>query len=297
MRKFWRARLINFLSVISTTFLFFHPTLAESRPKPHDQDSLVSFMRYQLLEGARPMISAHRAGVSGNYPENGLSSMYRVADGGFQMIEVDVRSTADGKLVLLHDQSLDRTTTCRGRLKDRFYNELQQCRLITPRGTITNDYVPTLRETLQWIRGRGILSIDVKEGQFDEIAEMIAEEQAHGSAIVITYNLTDAKDIHRRHPDLVLSTSIRESSDTSMIDTSLRSRLPAVWLGIGLPDQNLIRLATREGLVPMAATFRTADLGRGASFAEFLDLGVRILATNRPTTAMKAIQNWTQTGS
>lgn len=83
-------------------------------------------MPHAFFDGLRaPLHIAHRGGA-GLYPENTLYAFQQaVAAHGTQMIELDVHATADGEIVVFHDDDLDRTTDASGPLRDRTWAELQ----------------------------------------------------------------------------------------------------------------------------------------------------------------------------
>ncbi len=66
----------------------------------------------------KPLISAHRGGPVIAYAENAIRTFQRSVEAGAAIIECDVRQTKDGYLILMHDRSLDRTTTGRGDVGD-----------------------------------------------------------------------------------------------------------------------------------------------------------------------------------
>ena len=70
-------------------------------------------------------IIAHR-GSSADRPENTLAALKRAIDAGATAVEVDVRSTKDGKLVILHDATLDRTTDGTGPLAEKTWTEVRK---------------------------------------------------------------------------------------------------------------------------------------------------------------------------
>lgn len=73
----------------------------------------------------RPLVIAHRGG-SGLWPENTIHAFERAQRLGVDMIELDVRSTADGVLVVIHDDSVDRTTNGTGRVSRMSLEELKE---------------------------------------------------------------------------------------------------------------------------------------------------------------------------
>jgi len=70
-----------------------------------------------------PLIFAHR-GVSSLCPENTMAAFQKAVQMGADGIELDVHRSRDGKLVVCHDETIDRTTTGKGTIKDQDYNEL-----------------------------------------------------------------------------------------------------------------------------------------------------------------------------
>jgi len=74
---------------------------------------------------ARPLVFAHRGG-GGLFPENTLEAFKYSVDLGVDVLELDVHSTSDGKLVVLHDRSVDRTTNGQGNVSDLTLGELKK---------------------------------------------------------------------------------------------------------------------------------------------------------------------------
>ena len=68
---------------------------------------------------------AHR-GFSGKYPENTLLAFEKAIEAGAEGMEFDVQLTKDGELVIIHDETIDRTSNGSGRVKDFTYEELLQ---------------------------------------------------------------------------------------------------------------------------------------------------------------------------
>lgn len=76
--------------------------------------------------------------------------MYRIR-GAVDIVEVDPRMTKDGVIVLMHDETIDRTTTGKGKVKDLTYEQLQSYRLKLADGTVTNHTVPLCMT--HWLQG------------------------------------------------------------------------------------------------------------------------------------------------
>lgn len=107
-------------------------------------------------------VVAHRGGVSLG-PENGLLAIGRALLLGVDAVEVDVRMSADGCIVLMHDVSVDRTTNGRGRVGDLTLSQLKSLSLLDGERGLTDESIPTLDEVLQFVVGRCRVLIEVKD--------------------------------------------------------------------------------------------------------------------------------------
>jgi glycerophosphoryl diester phosphodiesterase len=123
-------------------------------------------------------IIAHR-GASGLEPENTLKSFRRALDLGVDMVECDVRKTADGKLVIHHDPDLERTTSGRGLLKNKTLSELRH--LDAGEG----ERIPTLKEVLELFKGKSGLVIEIKEPGYEKEILGLIEEVSMAQEVII----------------------------------------------------------------------------------------------------------------
>ena len=166
-------------------------------------------MPIQLLASTAvgPFISAHR-GFSSDYPENTIPALQAALDTGAHVAEIDVRLTKDGKLVLMHDANVDRTTDGNGPVSAITLAEVKKLdagRWFDRKFAGTK--VPTLDEVLDWSKGR--LGILVEMKNYPErnpafVEEMIATIERHNAkdfAIPAGFDHATLAAIHRRQPD------------------------------------------------------------------------------------------------
>lgn len=132
------------------------------------------------------MVVAHRAGWKENgrirMAENSLASIKYAIELGAEIVEMDIRKTADGRLIVMHDSWLDRTTTCKGEVDKRLLTDLQACRLIVEgTGIVTDEPIPTLEQALATAKGRILVNIDNKLGP-EALPEIAEKARAMGMA-------------------------------------------------------------------------------------------------------------------
>jgi glycerophosphoryl diester phosphodiesterase len=136
----------------------------------------------------RPLIIAHR-GHSIEVPENTLEAYRRAIELGVEMIECDVNMTRDGELVMIHDWTLDRTTTARGRVEELTLDEI---RAVDAGSRFDASFaglrIPTTAETLDLAREAGILMCFEVKGETPAHYRRVAE------ALVDLFVAKDALD-------------------------------------------------------------------------------------------------------
>jgi glycerophosphoryl diester phosphodiesterase len=122
---------------------------------------------YDLLSRANQDILtiAHR-GLWSAAPENSLAAIRAAAELGVEFVEIDTQATADGHLVVIHDKTLDRTTSAKGIVGTSSFATVRDARLLTGAGgemaSLTDERIPTLEEALEEARGRVFVNIDTK---------------------------------------------------------------------------------------------------------------------------------------
>jgi len=122
----------------------------------------------RLLRGGQrvPTIVAHR-GLWSVEPENSLAAIDAAFEAGANIVELDVRRCKDGAFVIIHDDSLDRTTDQSGAVADWSLRQLGKARLKSAAGgagaAVTGHRLTTLDQALAAVRGRGMVNLDVKD--------------------------------------------------------------------------------------------------------------------------------------
>jgi glycerophosphoryl diester phosphodiesterase len=105
---------------------------------------------------------AHRGGAA-QWPENSLTAFRNAIALGAQILELDVHLTADAEVAVIHDATLDRTTSATGPVAASTAADLARARLRGPDGALTDDHVPTLDEVLALAVPAGVaLLVEIK---------------------------------------------------------------------------------------------------------------------------------------
>ena len=113
------------------------------------------------------MVVSHR-GDWRNAPENSLQAIQNCIDMGVDMVEVDLKKTKDGHLIVMHDQTIDRTTTGKGKPENYTLEELRRFRLKNGAAHKTTHLIPTLEEVMLLCKGKILVNIDKGYDYFQE---------------------------------------------------------------------------------------------------------------------------------
>lgn len=113
------------------------------------------------------LVVSHR-GDWRNAPENSLQAIQNCIDMGVDMVEVDLKKTKDGHLILMHDKTLNRTTTGKGKPEDYTLAELKEMRLKNGAGHKTRHQIPTFEECMLLCKGKIMVNVDKGYDYFKE---------------------------------------------------------------------------------------------------------------------------------
>ena len=135
-----------------------------------------SRIRAEFLEPTSEyvLVVAHR-GDWRNAPENSLQAIENCINMGVDVVEIDVRRTLDENFVLMHDSTLDRTTTGQGPVEEHTLEELRLLRLRNGQGRPTRHSIPTLHEALHLAKGSILLNLDKCENYLSEVNAIVSE--------------------------------------------------------------------------------------------------------------------------
>lgn len=164
---------------------------------------------YSSSEINKLTVVAHRGGASLG-PENSLYTIEKGIASGANMIEIDIHQTLDGKLVVCHDQSIDRTTTGKGLIRELTLEEIRKFNIIDSKGNETDQKIPTFDEVLELVDGRVKLLVEIKRtgniyiGIEDKMVEAMKAHNAQSWIVAQSFDDSVLENLHEIDPELRL---------------------------------------------------------------------------------------------
>lgn len=155
----------------------------------------------------KPLVWAHR-GASGYAPENTLAAFQKAVDLGADGVELDIQLTKDDQIVVIHDETIDRTSDGKGWVKDYTLEELRAFNYNRTKPEYKHADIPTMREVFELLKPTGLfINIEIKTGMvfYEKIEEKIlalAKEMGmEDRACYSSFNHYTVTRIHELKPD------------------------------------------------------------------------------------------------
>ena len=215
----------------------------------------------------RPLVISHRTEM-GRRPENTVAGIEAALEAGADGVEFDLRATADGELVLMHDDSLLRTTESPHLLADLTLGEVTELRVQDSTGSVGEQPIPTFRHVLDHVAGRALLAVELKEpGLERRVAELIREADAADWCWIWSFDSAVVARSRAELPEVPAWFSYNEPSQQQLgedpLEIAVRLGASGVSVGHALATEELTEQARRRGLrVATWTVNESADLAR-----------------------------------
>lgn len=241
------------------------------------------------------LVTAHRAAHL-DHPENSIAAIRSAIEMGADIVEIDVRSTKDSVLVLMHDKTILRTTGDSGLVSDFTYAELRGKRLLQ-NGKRTSETIPTLKEALETAKGHIMVDIDFKldsVSQAMSIYKLIEETGTEDQVIFYIYNqYTFIPFLQQVNPKVRVMPRAYNRED---IRTILKNyKVSLIHIDDSFYDKKLMRKVRKKGIRIWSNALGKYDRmekeNAGAGYDAMLKMSaINIIQTDYPEALIQYLQ-------
>jgi len=241
------------------------------------------------------LFAAHRGG-SLLWPENSLLAFKNALALGADYIEFDVHLSKDDEVLVIHDATLDRTTTGRGPVRERTLAELRTVRLLDKDGAVTGEAIPTLDEVAALAalaKRRMLLEIKLDErrqrypGIEEKVLAVLDRRGMTASTVVMAFERETWQRVRELRRDVAAGAlyspgTLRAASmtvDRALADAG-QAGVSLVGLHQALVDGETVATARKAGVMLGVWTVNEQDTLRG-----FIEHKVGVVITDRPDLA------------
>ncbi|MBO9634947.1 MAG: glycerophosphodiester phosphodiesterase family protein [Chitinophagaceae bacterium] len=265
--------------------------------KVKSSSDLHSFFAYS--GNGNKIISGHRGSYLSGYPENSIETFEYVLKHTPAFFEIDPRLTKDSVIVLLHDATLDRTTTGTGKLSDYTWEEVQKFRLKDKDGKVTAYRIPTLQEAIDWARGKTVLNLDKKDVPMPMIAALIKKNKAGHFVMLTVHNATQAKFYFDKDPGCTMSAFVKTEEAMKEYEAAgipWKNMIAYIGSENKPANKTMFDLLHAKGVMcmisaaPVYDKLATAE-ERAAAYRDIFKEGADILESDLPVEVAEAIRN------
>jgi len=238
----------------------------------------------------RTLCVAHRGG-SAYAPENTVAAFENAVKMGVDYIELDVHLTKDGYPVVIHDDSLERTTDGTGKVKDKTLDELKE---LDAGSWFSDEFkgekLPTLEEAMDFVKGRAGLFIEIKSGNDlcdgieEKIVELIREKDMVREVIVISFNYDRIKNINELDPEIATG-FLYGGNVPDVCEMALNAGVDYISPSWQAVTEDIIKEAHSNNIGVSLWTINEPDIMK-----KFIDLGVDAITTDKPDLLLKELE-------
>jgi glycerophosphoryl diester phosphodiesterase len=221
-------------------------------------------------------------------PENTLSALRQAIDEGADYAEIDVQTTADGVVVLLHDADLMRVAALNRRLRDMNYNELKDIDIgswFAPE--FGNERIPTLQEAMDLARGRIKLNIELKYTWPDptltqKVANIIRQKNFVDHCVVSSLNFEAVTEIKEAFPELTAGFIV-----FTVAGDLVRMEADFLSINAARATPRLVRQLHSHGRAVHVWTVNDFN-----NFISMIEMGVDNIITDEPRNLRSYLEAW-----
>jgi glycerophosphoryl diester phosphodiesterase len=181
-------------------------------------------------------ITGHR-GAGGLAQENTLSAIRKGLEMKCARIEIDVHQTADGEIMVMHDETIDRMTNGKGRIRNMTYDEIRKYFIKPFRGDTLQEKIPLLEDAIRVVNGKAVLLIELKEGNNvypgieRKVIQLIRKHKAESWCMIHSFKEKILDTVHAMAPEIPLHQLLltgmfnTPSADDYVTEVSVYNRL------------------------------------------------------------------------
>ena len=232
-------------------------------------------------------IFAHR-GASGYAPENTLPAFAMAEKQGADGIELDVQLTKDGKLVVIHDEKIDRTSTGKGFVRDYTLPELRKMSFCNHMELYSGVKIPTLEEVLDLVRaGNMTVNIELKTGIFwypgieEKTLQVVKDAKMEERVIYSSFNhysVQKIRSLDNKAETAYLYSDVILDVEKYAADTGVDGLHPAVY--------HLYMSDFLERYKASGIKVRVWTVNKESDMKKFIEEDLEAIITNYPDTAV-----------
>ena len=237
------------------------------------------------------LVASHRA-AHNQFPENSIPAIKEAIRLGVDILEIDVKVTSDGVPVIMHDGTVNRTTTGKGKLEEMTFAQLNQLFLVE-KGNATPHKVPTLEEALLVAKGHMLVDLDLKTDKMDKVLEVIRKTKTEDIVIFFDSDYETLKYVDARNKNYMMMPRAHSLAEADSAIALFQPEIVHIDFSFYTPEvvETIKKYSSRvwiNALGPVDAALRGGKTDE--ALGQLLKHGANVVQTDEPELFLKLLK-------
>ncbi len=237
------------------------------------------------------LVASHRA-AHNQFPENSIPAIKEAIRLGVDILEIDVKVTSDGVPVIMHDGTVNRTTTGKGKLEEMTFAQLNQLFLVE-KGNATPHKVPTLEEALLVAKGHMLVDLDLKTDKMDKVLEVIRKTKTEDIVIFFDSDYETLKYVDARNKNYMMMPRAHSLAEADSAIALFQPEIVHIDFSFYTPEvvETIKKYSSRvwiNALGPVDAALRGGKTDE--ALGQLLKHGANVVQTDEPELLLKLLK-------
>jgi glycerophosphoryl diester phosphodiesterase len=237
------------------------------------------------------LVASHRA-AHNQFPENSIPAIKEAIRLGVDILEIDVKVTSDGVPVIMHDGTVNRTTTGKGKLEEMTFAQLNQLFLVE-KGNATPHKVPTLEEALLVAKGHMLVDLDLKTDKMDKVLEVIRKTKTEDIVIFFDSDYETLKYVDARNKNYMMMPRAHSLAEADSAIALFQPEIVHIDFSFYTPEvvETIKKYSSRvwiNALGPVDAALRAGKTDD--ALGQLLKHGANVVQTDEPELLLKLLK-------
>ena len=237
------------------------------------------------------LVASHRA-AHNQFPENSIPAIKEAIRLGVDILEIDVKVTSDGVPVIMHDGTVNRTTTGKGKLEEMTFAQLNQLFLVE-NGKATTEKIPTLEEALLLAKGHILVDLDLKTDKMDEVLAVIRKTKTEDIVIFFDSDYEILKYVDKKNKRYMMMPRAHSLSEADSAIALFEPEIVHIDFSFYTPEvvETIKKHSSRvwiNALGPVDAALRAGKTDE--ALEQLLKHGANVVQTDEPELLLKLLK-------
>jgi len=280
----------------SNSTLIQQPTIQKQTVSQFTVNSNYTKIEPKFYNKKYPIAVISHRGFSENAPENTMASMVKAYQAGADMVELDVCLSKDGQVVIMHDDTLERTTNGKGKVEDKTLKELKALDAGSWFSPIfKGEEIPTLEEILKFAKGKISVDIEIKENSVKDkidiekkVVDIVHKYEMDEYVVISSFSNKAVERVKTLDPKIPTAVIIMSNIFNSQVTIASKAKADIINEDSFFVTEDEVQKSQKAGI----KVYSYIIYGTGPQeIQKLVEKGVDGILSNNPTIALRVLKD------